>query len=41
MMLVLLAPDAIGLATHNRLVALEQRCETAFADLDVERVAIK
>jgi LemA protein len=29
------APVAIGLATHNRLVALDQRCDTAFADIDV------
>ncbi len=28
-------PALVGLATHNRLVALDQRCETAFADVDV------
>jgi LemA protein len=28
-------PVLIALATHNRLVALDQRCETAFADIDV------
>jgi LemA protein len=34
--LVLLAvPALVGLASHNRLVALDQRCETAFADVDV------
>jgi LemA protein len=34
--LVLLAvPVLIGMAAHNRLVALDQRCETAFADVDV------
>jgi LemA protein len=36
MVLLLLAvPAYIALATHNRLVALDQRCETAFADVDV------
>jgi LemA protein len=34
-LLMLAAPFIIGLATHNRLVALDQRCETAFADVDV------
>ena len=34
-LVLVLAPVAIGLATHNRLVALDQRCETAFADVDV------
>jgi LemA protein len=29
------APALIAMATHNRLVALDQRCETAFADVDV------
>jgi LemA protein len=33
--LLLLVPIYIGFATHNRLVALDQRCETAFADVDV------
>jgi LemA protein len=33
--LLLAVPAFIGLATHNRLVALDQRCETAFADVDV------
>ena len=28
-------PALIGLRTHNRLVALDQRCDTAFADIDV------
>ncbi len=32
---LLLAPVLIGLATHNRLIALDQRCDTAFADVDV------
>jgi LemA protein len=34
-LLLLAVPAYIGLATHNRLVALDQRCETAFADVDV------
>ena len=33
--LIVLAPIGIGLATHNRLVALDERCATAFADIDV------
>lgn len=33
--LVLAIPACLALATHNRLVALDQRCETAFADIDV------
>src|ERR1700746_810147 len=28
-------PAFIAFATHNRLVALDQRCETAFGDVDV------
>ena len=28
-------PAFIGFRTHNRLVALDQRCETAFGDIDV------
>jgi LemA protein len=28
-------PVYIGYATHNRLIALDQRCETAFGDIDV------
>jgi LemA protein len=28
-------PAYIGFATHNRLVALDQRCDTAFGDIDV------
>jgi LemA protein len=28
-------PAYLALATHNRLVALDQRCDTAFADIDV------
>jgi LemA protein len=28
-------PAYIAFATHNRLVALDQRCETAFGDIDV------
>jgi LemA protein len=34
-LLLLAVPAYIALATHNRLVALDQRCETAFADVDV------
>jgi LemA protein len=33
--LLIVAPAYIGYATHNRLVALDQRCETAFGDIDV------
>lgn len=29
------APVWLGLATSNRLIALDQRCSTAFADIDV------
>ena len=28
-------PALVGLLMHNRLVALDQRCDTAFADIDV------
>jgi LemA protein len=34
-MLLLAVPAYVAWATHNRLVALDQRCETAFADVDV------
>src|SRR5687767_2761007 len=34
-LLLLAVPAYVALATHNRLVALDQRCETAFADVDV------
>ena len=33
--LLIAVPAYIAFATHNRLVALDQRCETAFADVDV------
>ena len=33
--LLLAVPAYLALATHNRLVALDRRCETAFADVDV------
>jgi len=33
--LLIAVPAYIALATHNRLVALDQRCETAFGDVDV------
>jgi LemA protein len=32
--LLIAVPAYIGFATHNRLVALDQRCETAFGDID-------
>jgi LemA protein len=32
--LTALAPVLLYLGTHNRLVALDQRCDTAFADID-------
>ena len=35
LVLMIAVPAYIGLATHNRLVALDQRCETAFGDVDV------
>ena len=34
-MLVPVIPLIVVWAAHNRLVALDQRCETAFADIDV------
>lgn len=34
-LLLLAVPAWVALATHNRLVALDQRCDTAFADVDV------
>jgi LemA protein len=33
--LLIAMPAYIAFATHNRLVALDQRCETAFGDVDV------
>ncbi len=33
--LAALTPVFVMLASHNRLVALDQRCDTAFADIDV------
>ena len=33
--LAALTPGFVLLASHNRLVALDQRCDTAFADIDV------
>jgi LemA protein len=33
--LLIAAPAYIAFTTHNRLVALDQRCETAFGDVDV------
>jgi LemA protein len=33
--LLIAVPAYIGFRTHNRLVALDQRCETAFGDVDV------
>ena len=33
--LAALTPVFLLLASHNRLVALDQRCDTAFADIDV------
>jgi len=33
--LAALLPVVVFLATHNRLVALDQRCDTAFSDIDV------
>jgi LemA protein len=33
--LLIAVPVCIAFATHNRLVALDQRCETAFGDIDV------
>jgi LemA protein len=33
--LLIAVPAYIAFATHNRLVALDQRCDTAFGDVDV------
>src|SRR6266576_6682604 len=33
--LLIVIPAYIAFTTHNRLVALDQRCETAFGDIDV------
>lgn len=33
--LLIAVPAYIGFSTHNRLVALDQRCDTAFGDIDV------
>ena len=33
--LLIAVPACIAFRTHNRLVALDQRCETAFGDIDV------
>jgi LemA protein len=33
--LLIAVPSYVAFATHNRLVALDQRCETAFGDIDV------
>jgi len=33
--LLIAVPAYIAFSTHNRLVALDQRCETAFGDIDV------
>lgn len=35
LLLLIAVPSYIAYATHNRLVALDQRCETAFGDIDV------
>src|SRR3954453_4280242 len=32
--LLIAVPAYIAYATHNRLVALDQRCETAYGDID-------
>ena len=34
LVLLIAVPAYIGFTTHNRLVALDQRCDTAFADID-------
>ena len=34
LLLMIAVPAYIGFRTHNRLVALDQRCDTAFADID-------
>ena len=33
--LLIAVPAYIGYTTHNRLIALDQRCQTAFGDIDV------
>jgi LemA protein len=33
--LLIVVPAYIGFTTHNRLLALDQRCQTAFGDIDV------
>src|SRR6266576_5230430 len=33
--LLIAVPAYIAFTTHNRLVALDQRCDTAFGDIDV------
>lgn len=35
LVLLVAVPAYIGFTTHNRLVALDQRCDTAFGDIDV------
>jgi LemA protein len=35
LVLLMAVPAFIAFSTHNRLVALDQRCETAFGDIDV------
>jgi LemA protein len=35
LLLLIAIPCYVAFATHNRLVALDQRCETAFGDIDV------
>jgi LemA protein len=35
LMLIIAVPAYIAFSTHNRLVALDQRCGTAFGDIDV------
>ncbi len=34
-LLLVAVPAYVAYAAHNRLIALDQRCETAFADIDV------
>lgn len=35
LLLLIAVPSYIAYATHNRLIALDQRCDTAFGDIDV------
>jgi LemA protein len=35
LMMLITVPAYIAFVTHNRLVALDQRCDTAFGDIDV------